>query len=323
MHRAKVIAFRSDQPATWQELLEEFLTFKRAQGRSPRTLQDYDGTVHLFFKRYPLAWNSPNLKMHLMDFLTKSKCPATYNIRLAYLKCFFSWLVDEEIVSANPLSDFKQRKESPRIVNIAPKILKELLTLPKLSTYSGMRDYALLLLHLDTGIRPLEALTLLPSDFNYRGREVTVRAENAKTRISRTLPLSDITAKAIKKLLETRPSKWNGESPIYANWEGNVMRVETWAQRVKELYAAHLGVSLRPYDLRHAFALNFLRNGGNVFALQRIMGHSNLDMTKRYLALTSQDIQGEHAKSSPLTKIAGRKARAVRLGTGKGESEED
>jgi hypothetical protein len=53
------------------------------------------------------------------------------------------------------------------------------------------------------------------------------------------------------------------------------------------------------------------------------MGHSNLDMTKRYLALTSQDIQGEHAKSSPLTKIAGRKARAVRLSTGKGESEED
>ena len=95
MRRAKVIAFRSDQPATWQELLEEFLTFKRAQGRSPRTLQDYDGTVNLFFKRYPLAWNSPNLKMHLMDFLTKSKCPATYNIRLAYLKCFFSWLVDE------------------------------------------------------------------------------------------------------------------------------------------------------------------------------------------------------------------------------------
>mgnify|MGYP000941700047 FL=1 len=40
MRRAKVIAFLSDQPATWQEFLEEFLTFKRAQGRSPRTLQD-------------------------------------------------------------------------------------------------------------------------------------------------------------------------------------------------------------------------------------------------------------------------------------------
>ena len=50
------------------------------------------------------------------------------------------------------------------------------------------------------------------------------------------------------------------------------------------------GVSLRPYDLLHAFALNFLRNGGNVFALQRIMGHSNLNMTKRYSALTQNDI---------------------------------
>jgi len=135
--------------------------------------------------------------------------PPAYKIWLAYLKCFFPWFVDEEIVS--------------------------------------------------------------------------------------TLPLSDITAKAIKKLLETRPGKWNGESPVFANWEGNFMRVETWAQRVKDVYASQLGVSLRPYDLRHAFALNFLRNGDNAFALQRIMGHSNLDMTKRYLALTSQDIQGEHA----------------------------
>lgn len=53
------------------------------------------------------------------------------------------------------------------------------------------------------------------------------------------------------------------------------------------------------------------------------MGHSNLDITKRYLALTSQDIQGEHAKSSPLTKIAGRKTKTVKLGTGKEKSEED
>jgi hypothetical protein len=102
-------------------------------------------------------------------------------------------------------------------------------------------------LHLDTGIRPLEALTLLPSDFNYRGREVTVKGGKRQDPGSVELSLlSDITAKAIKKLLETRPSKWNGESPVFANWEGNVMRVETWAQRVKELYAVRLGVSLSP-----------------------------------------------------------------------------
>jgi hypothetical protein len=59
------------------------------------------------------------------------------------------------------------------------------------------------------------------------------------------------------------------------------------------------------------FALNFLQNGGNVFALQRIMGHTNLDMTKRYLALTQNDIREEHARSGPLTKIAAKFARAT------------
>lgn len=311
MPRAKILQFVSDQPATWQDLLDEFLTFKRAQGRCQRTLEDYRNIVRLFFKRYPLAWNSANLKNHLMDFLSSSKTPTTYNIRLAYLKCFFSWLVEEDILSINPLTGFKQRKSASRIVHIEPKILKELLTLPKTSTYSGLRDYALILLHLDSGIRPLEALTLLPCDFNYRGKEITIRAENAKTRISRTLPLSDITAKAIRKLLETRPSKWNGEVPIFANWEGRVMNGETWSEKFRESYSKKLGVKIRPYDLRHCFALNFLRNGGNVFALQRIMGHTNLDMTKRYLALTQNDIQEEHARSGPLTKIAAKFTRAT------------
>jgi site-specific recombinase XerD len=61
--------------------------------------------------------------------------------------------------------------------------------------------------------------------------------------------------------------------------------------------------------LRHAFALGFLRNEGNIFALQRIMGHSSLEMTRRYLALTDQDLKEAHAKASPLNNLMGMTSR--------------
>lgn len=65
-------------------------------------------------------------------------------------------------------------------------------------------------------------------------------------------------------------------------------------------YSKKLGYRVTPYDLRHTFALYSLREGMNVFALQRILGHTDLTMTKRYLALTQEDLHKEHDKSSPL-----------------------
>ena len=68
------------------------------------------------------------------------------------------------------------------------------------------------------------------------------------------------------------------------------------------MYSKTLKTSIRPYDLRHAFALQFLRNGGHALALQRTLGHTDLTMTKRYVALTEADLRQQHTIASPLAK---------------------
>ena len=69
-----------------------------------------------------------------------------------------------------------------------------------------------------------------------------------------------------------------------------------------------IGLKLYPHLLRHTFAIMFLRNGGGEFALQSILGHSSLEMTRRYCqALGFEDVFKEHEMASPVDNVFGNK----------------
>lgn len=89
---------------------------------------------------------------------------------------------------SDALEGLKRRKDEGCIVSVKDNVLKRLLELPDRRTFAGLSDYALILLTLDSSIRPSEALSLIPPDINFRAREVYVRAEVAKTRTRRIVP---------------------------------------------------------------------------------------------------------------------------------------
>ncbi|BAF60316.1 integrase [Pelotomaculum thermopropionicum SI] len=312
MAKKKVATVRKEVPDTWQEALQGFLFWKQAQGLAERTLTDYRKHVSQFFNRHPKAYNSKNLKSAVLEYMAQPVKPATFNLRLVNLKAFFDWCIQEGIFTDNPLAGFKRRKAEGRVVNIEEEKLARLLTLPNKETFAGLRDYALLLLTLDTGIRPKEAFSLLVDDINLRSLEVCIRSEIAKTRTTRTLPISPVTAQVIRELLQSRHPAWKNSTPVFCSSEGGKMTDLKWGDRL-EVYSKQLGVWIRPYDLRHAFALQFLRNGGQPFALQRILGHTDLTMTKRYIALTQQDLREQHTVASPLNTLAPQKHRVRKI----------
>jgi site-specific recombinase XerD len=298
---------------SWEEALEEFILFRKAEGYSKRTIEDYRYTVTRFFTEYPQAWSpqhAAKTRTAVLSFLGQDDiAPATFNIRRKYLKAFFSWLIDEGAYTKNPLDGIRARKAEPRIVQHSAEVLEKLLKLPDRSTYCGKRDYALLCLSIDTAIRPGEALALSVEDVNLKEMTVLVRASTSKTRKSRTLPFSIETAKALQALIASRPREWDTKL-LFANYEGDRLTISGWRQRLKKHYAPKLGLKrLSPYDLRHDAALYFLRNGMNPFALQAIMGHSNLETTKHYIALVEADIREAQEKASPVKKLVGKNKR--------------
>ncbi len=299
---------------TWQQAVEQYLLWKKAEGRSGRTIQDYYYHITHFIKVYPNAgiddYNA--LKRDVIAYMAEDAKPAYYNNKLVYLRTFFTWCVNESIMPDNPIKNFKRRKADSRIVDVKSQNLKKLLGIPDQKTYTGLRDYSLLLLQLDTGIRPKEALSLQINDVNIRSLEIYVKAENAKTKIARTLPVSPITAKAIQKLINVRPKDWDAEIPVFCTYEGRKWSVNGWYKQLSS-HGNKMGITVFPYQLRHTFALEFLRNGGNSFALQKTMGHADLNMTKRYVALADDDIKKQHIKASPVSNLVQPNSRICKI----------
>ncbi|MBE3581736.1 MAG: hypothetical protein IMW96_08945 [Thermoanaerobacteraceae bacterium] len=104
----------------WEDLLNEFLLWKSAQGIAKRTLDDYTFHVNQFFSRFPDAWGDfPTLRKCLLAYLAELKAPATKNLRLTYLKAFFGWCVTEGYLPDNPAAGIKRAKDEGRIRHIS------------------------------------------------------------------------------------------------------------------------------------------------------------------------------------------------------------
>lgn len=97
-----------------------------------------------------------------------------------------------------------------------------------------------------------------------------------------------------------------GEVPIFATSDGRAYNVREYSRRIKA-YGKAAGLDITAYSLRHAAALLFLRRGGGAFALQNLLGHSTMAMTKHYIHLTQEDTRREHKAAGVVLHLVGEK----------------
>lgn len=163
---------------------------------------------------------------------------------------------------------------------------------------TARRDRAILYLLLDTGLRASELTGLHLYDVDLKAFHVKVMGKGSKERI---LTISPRTAKAIWKYLASdRPEATLGE-PLFLSRDELPLSPSALLQLVRRL-GDRAGVDgCHPHRFRHTFAIEFLRNGGNIYALQAMLGHSTLEMVRRYLALAQTDVDQAHHTASPVS----------------------
>lgn len=168
---------------------------------------------------------------------------------------------------------------------------------PKAKNFYQRRLHLLTLLLLDTGCRITEALTLRMRDVDMDNLLITLDGKGRKQRV---VPFSF----ALRKTLHRFVIEFNRkpDSLLFATHQETRVRRMTVLRGVKIL-CHQLGFDPPGRTLhafRHTFAVNYLRRGGSVFHLQKVLGHSTLEMTRRYANLVTADLQAVHERVSLL-----------------------
>lgn len=152
---------------------------------------------------------------------------------------------------------------------------------------------------LDTGLRLSELAGLRPCDLRPDG-SVKVIGKGARERI---VPVGAVARQALVRYLR-HAHVAETETAIFRARGGGALGSRGVQQVFKRL-KARAGIPGRcsPHTLRHTFARAYLLNGGDVFSLQRMLGHSTLDMVKRYVALADTDLAARHRTASPADRL--------------------
>lgn len=186
--------------------------------------------------------------------------------------------------------------------NIPPTFTAAQITLlvnwkPKAKNFYQRRLHLLALLLLDTGCRISEALTLYVRDVDLDNMLITLDGKGRKQRI---VPFSFALRRAVHRF--TMDFNRKPDSLLFATRQDTRVGRMTTLRGVKIL-CEQLGFAPPPRTLhafRHTFAVNYLRKGGSVFHLQKVLGHSSLEMTRRYANLVTADLQAVHQRISLL-----------------------
>lgn len=237
--------------------------------------------------------------------LERGLSPHTVNCYLRSVRAFWSWLVSEGAVAQNPFQRVKIPKAPRRVIPaFSDSQLAGLLGVINTSRDEGYRDYAIILTLLDTGLRVSELVGLRPDDVWLEDGVLKVMGKGGKERL---IPMG----KRVQRLLWNYVRRFRPEplapnsAPLFLTQDGRPL-TRSRVQKMMTRYGDRAdikGVRCSPHTLRHSAAVRFLRNGGDVFSLQRMLGHSSLEMTRRYCELADIDVKRTHMRASPVDNL--------------------
>ncbi|MEE3380264.1 MAG: site-specific tyrosine recombinase XerD [Succiniclasticum sp.] len=292
------------------DYLELFLEYLQVElGLSENTQLSYLRDLRLFCKAFGLqekdlaAVERQQIVRYVTDLKMKGRAAATIARKLAALKAFYRFMVQEDYMPSDPAEAVEAGTKGTHL----PKVLTEdeveaLLSAPDLTTAEGLRDRALLEMLYATGMRVSEIVNLKVENVNLEMKYVLVFGKGSKERI---VPLGSVAAGYLERYLkEARPTFFvkDEEDPqtVFIGLGGQGLT----RQRVWELigqYGRNAGIlkHISPHMLRHSFATHLLDNGADLRSVQEMLGHADISTTQIYTHLTNKRLRAVYEKAHP------------------------
>lgn len=291
--------------------IDEFLIDQKVRGNSANTL-DYYSFVLVLFSQYAGADRDVSdislhlckqYYLHLVDDRTLSSVSIQSYIR--GLRSFLRWLYEEEYLDVNICERFNLPKATRKVIDVlSDEEIERLMNSLSGSEWLTVRNRLIVALMLDSGLRLNEVVTLQASSVYLKDRYLIVTGKGDKQRI---VPFGEFTANTIREYLQVTKNAGEKTNLIIKVSETLCGFEPITQATIKNMFRrlkARSGIPrLYPHLLRHTFATRYLENGGNIYTLQSILGHTSLDMVKKYLHLATTRIRADFPRFSPLDNI--------------------
>lgn len=270
-----------------QWLDEKYSNIKYVDGINTQMIREY--AIYLKEEH----WNERKQKYGLS--------PYTVNVRLRFIKAFFNALFEEDIINENPVRNIKLMKVDEDIIEpLTDEELKKLLVLPDDKYYAQFRDKVAMYVMLDTGIRVNELCELEVKDIDFKTRSIIIPATKSKNRKPRILPLTNQVNSMLLELITENKTHFDSDY-VFLSYSGTQYKTNSFRKRLYD-YGKKAGIEKRvsPHVFRHMFCRNYILNGGDIFSLQRIVGHADISTTRKYIQLDDKAIRNQHSLYSPV-----------------------
>lgn len=317
--------------------IDEYMYYCRSRKLRPKTMNSYEQTLRLFERwceeedgiKEPSEVREATIRKYICDLqergkytlysndsMKKTNFPerrkdyrheisiTTINNYIRNIKAFYTWF-SYETNTLNPMERVRQLPNERKAKEYLTD--EELLKLCRgfdLSYFSEQRDYTIIMLLLDTGMRLSECLSIEIKDLDMTERSILLPAEHTKGRKTRYVFFSVKMTRILQKWLRFK-DRYSESSLLFHVKRGTPLEIRSFESNMRK-YIARAGIEKQysPHALRNNFAKRALMAGMDIYTLSRILGHSSVSVTeKAYLDLTDGELRQRYQTFSPLENL--------------------
>ena len=290
-----------------RDAFEEYTEEKKSMNLSQKTINNFSYSIEKWIKYLEENNFSLNVKdieqSYLFSFqnhyLEQGMKPTSLNHYIRDIRAFVYWCVErdylnkkikiKEVTEQETIKETYTDEEKLKLIAKPSKYCK---------SFVEWRSWAIVNWILATGHRASTVCSIKLGDVNYRKAEITVR--QTKTNKAYITPLSKALATVIKEYVRLWRSDASDDAFLFCNIGDEQLTVNALKHSIRD-YNHNRGVDKTSvHALRHTFAKDWIRNTGDVFRLQKLLGHSSLEMTRNYVNMFSEDLKEGFDTYNPL-----------------------
>lgn len=292
---------------SYDEAVERFIADAERRGLREDTITYYKTKLGLF-RRWLVTRDNvdfigrvprSDIDEYVEHLQSRGLKNGAINTHIRAIRALFGFLYDSKFIRTNPMKAYPLLNvRSANIETFSLAQLRKLLNAPDRRTFTGVRDYTYMLLLLETGVRLTESAAILVEDVKLSEGVVFIR--HTKGNMHRYVPIQAKMKEQLRRYLRIRGTCETNH--LFVTLDGRAMSRHS-LQKIVGKYgkqAGITGVRCSPHTLRHTFAKISVMNGAGVFELQKILGHSTMEMVRQYVNLYASDVYEKHKEFSPL-----------------------